>query len=79
MIERYVWEYEVSRYDLLYGEIGERNFICWLHRGGSGGVTLLWTGYLHVTYMMEKMNINKADANNILRFLEGKGHSVGLG
>jgi hypothetical protein len=45
--------------------------------GGAGGSSLVFTDYLHYSYIMEKMNIGIADAAGILKFLEEMGHKVG--
>ena len=39
---------------------------------------MLFSHYLHYTYLMEKMSVNVADAVGILKFLEKKGHDVGF-
>lgn len=66
-----------TRYDLIYGGGGEKSMIGWMRQGGSGGTVMLFTDFLHYTYMMEKLGINIADAVGILKFLELQGHSVG--
>lgn len=77
-VERYDWQPgNGTRYDLLYGNVGSYSFVTWLARGGSAGSTMLFSDFLHYTYMTEKMNINEADAAGILKFLEHKGHQVG--
>ena len=59
-----------TRYHLAHAET-ERGttFIAWLKRGGSGGSCRQFSGYLHITYLMEKMDVNEADARGILAFL----------
>jgi hypothetical protein len=66
-----------SRYDLIYGNIGDKNFLAWMRGGGSGGRCIVWSSYLHCSYLREKLDINLADADGILLFLEKKGHKVG--
>lgn len=66
-----------TRYDLLYGKCGDYHMIAWAGRGGSSGSFMLFSHFLHYTYLMEKMNVNSSDADGILRFLEKMGHDVG--
>ena len=78
MSERYEWcPGNGTRYDLVYNHVGEKTMITWLNRGGSGGTTMLFSHFLHHSYIQEKMKVNVADAVGILKFLERKGHSVG--
>ncbi len=66
-----------TRYDLIYGGGGEKALIAWMHAGGSGGKIMMFTQFLHYSYIMEKMQVNIADAVGILKFLEYHGHDVG--
>lgn len=66
-----------TRYDLIYSGDGSTNLIAWMKFGGSGGRLMLFTDFLHYSYIMEKMQVNIADAVGILKFLELQGHSVG--
>ncbi len=66
-----------TRYDLIYSGDSSKNLIGWLRMGGSGGRMMLFTDFLHYSYIMEKMQINIADAVGILKFLEHQGHYVG--
>ena len=66
-----------TRYDLIYGSGDPYTQIAWLKRGGSGGTLMLFSDFLHYSYIMEKMDINIADAVGILKFLELQGHAVG--
>jgi len=78
MSERYEWcPGNGTRYDLIYGHVGTKCMITWMHKGGSGGTAMLFSQFLHYTYVQEKMQINIADAAGILKFLEHKGHEVG--
>ena len=76
-MKRYEWcPGNGTRYDLLYGKVGNTTFITYM-RYGSGGLTCIVPDYLHYTYLMEKTQINIADAAAILQFLERQGHPVG--
>ncbi len=78
MLGHYDWQPgNGTRYDLYYGAAGKRTFVSWMRLGGAGGISMVFTDYLHYTYMMEKMQINIADAVGILKFLEEMGHKVG--
>jgi hypothetical protein len=78
LTERYDWQPgNGTRYDLVYGEVGSYFLITWLSKGGSAGPTMLFSDFLHYTYMQEKMEINANDTAGILKFLELKGHDVG--
>jgi hypothetical protein len=75
---RYDWQPgNGTRYDLCYGPMGKKTLLTWLRHGGSGGPSIAFFGYLHYSYMMEKMNVGIADAVGILKFLEKMGHEVG--
>ena len=80
MLSRYDWQPgNGTRYDLFYGTTGKnRTLISWMHRGGAGGTTMVFDGFLHYTYIMEKMNVRISDAAGILMFLKEMGHEVGL-
>lgn len=80
MLSRYDWQPgNGTRYDLFYGTTNRnRTLVSWMFRGGAGGKTLLFDGYLHYTYIMEKMDIRIADAVGILMFLKEMGHEVGI-
>ena len=66
-----------TRYHLVHAETERGTFIAWMKRGGSGGESawltggpaMQFSGYLHPTYLMEKMDVNEADARGILSFL----------
>ena len=76
---RYYWEPgNGTRYDLVFGKVGDNNILSWMRLGGSGGKTIVWDGFLHHTYIQEKMDLNEADAHGILSFLEIQGLEVGL-
>ena len=76
--ERYAWSPgNGTRYDLVHTPVGSRTMITWLKRGGSGGTSLMFSDFLHYTYLEEKMEVNTADAVGILMFLERMGHAVG--
>ena len=78
MLNHYDWQPgNGTRYDLYYSRKGDRGFISWMRRGGAGGTAMTFTHYLHYSYIMEKMEINIADAVGILKFLEEMGHDVG--
>jgi hypothetical protein len=82
-VERINWEPgNGTRYDIVYAEdSGGRIYFTWLHRSSSGGGTICFRpgGYLHYTYLMEKMGIRLAgDAAGLLAFLHAKGHTVGM-
>jgi len=72
-----------TRYDLIYGcrqagsdEDRRSEFVVgYLHRN----VMMVFTepGYLHHTYIEEKLGVNVADAVGIMMFLEMMGHAVG--
>ena len=83
MIHEYKWQPgNATNYHLLYGKIKtepERYLLCWQRKGGSGGNSFLWEKqYLHWTYLSEKLDVNEADANGILLFLQKHGHDVGF-
>tara|TARA_R110000824_G_scaffold264869_7_gene453717 strand:- start:1883 stop:2203 length:321 start_codon:yes stop_codon:yes gene_type:complete len=47
--------------------------LCWMVKGGSGGVCMKFSGFLHYTYMVEKMGIaNLADVAGLLAFVDKK-------
>lgn len=78
MMKRYDWQPgNGTRYDLIYGEVGNKNLIGWMRQGGSGGCVMLFSAFLHYSYVMEKMQIGIADAVGILKFLQHQGHEVG--
>jgi len=78
MLNHYDWQPgNGTRYDLYYSKTGSRAFVSWMRRGGAGGTAMAFTHYLHYSYIMEKMEINTADAVGILQFLEEMGHDVG--
>lgn len=66
-----------TRYDLVCAQVGNRTLITWLNKGGSGGTSMLFSEFLHYSYMVEKMGIGIADAIGIMMFLETRGHKVG--
>lgn len=77
-VGRYDWQPgNGTRYDLVYAPVGDRTMITWLRHGGSGGPSLLFSHFLHYSYVTEKMQVNIADAVGILKFLEYQGHDVG--
>lgn len=77
-LRRYDWQPgNGTRYDLLYGRTGGMWLITWLKHGGSAGPAMLFDGYIHYTYLMEKLEVNIADATGILKFLEHQGIKVG--
>ena len=64
-----------TRYDLLFGQEGNRVFLAWLGDGGSRGSCLYATGPVEATHLMKKMDLrNHADANALLGFLASRGH-----
>lgn len=76
--ERYAWcPGNGTRYDLVHTPVGNHTMITWLRMGGSGGISLMFSDFLHYTYLEEKMGVNTADAVGILMFLERMGHAVG--
>lgn len=77
-METYVWEPGNStRYELTFGRWHDgKLFLAWMSNAG-GGKFLVFDGYLHHTYLQEKMSLNTADADAILQFLENRGCSVG--
>jgi hypothetical protein len=78
MMKRFDWQPgNGTRYDLICGQVGDRTMITWMRFGGSGGVTMLFSHFLHYSYILEKMQINIADAVGILMFLESRGYEVG--
>ncbi len=78
MSERYEWcPGNGTRYDLIYDQVGNKTMITWMLRGGSGGTTMLFSHFLHHSYVQEKLQVGVADAVGILKFLEHKGHEVG--
>ena len=78
LIKRYDWQPgNGTRYDLILTNLKGHWLITWLRFGGSGGPSLLFSGYLHYTYVMEKMSVGIADAVAILKFLEFHGVNVG--
>ena len=81
-MSRYIWEPGNStRYDLFYHappRAEDKCLLVWLHKGGSGGTAIMFDGFLHHTYIEEKMGINSTDAAALLLFLEHMGHSVGM-
>lgn len=77
-IGRYDWQPgNGTRYDLLYGKCGDYYMIGWANRHGAGGTFMMFSHFLHYSYLAEKMNVNESDADGILRFLEKMGHDVG--
>ena len=66
-----------TRYDLFYDKKGDKAFIAWMRYGGSAGICMSFSHFLHYTYVEEKMKINTADAVGILKFLQEMGHDVG--
>lgn len=77
MLNHYDWQPgNGTRYDLYYGPAGKKTFVSWMKNAG-GGVSMVFTDYLHYSYLMEKMNVGIADAVGILKFLEEMGHKVG--
>jgi hypothetical protein len=78
-MRQYAWEPgNGTSYNLVYGPLGSKLFLAWMRRGGSGGTCIVWDAFLTHEYLEEKLNINTADANGILLFLEKMGHQVGL-
>lgn len=78
-VGRYDWQPgNGTRYDLVYGKCGDYYMVGWANRHGAGGDFMLFSHFLHYSYLMEKMNVNAADADGILRFLEKMGHEVAL-
>mgnify|MGYP003660329440 FL=1 len=65
-----------ARYHLAYSTNGRGSFIAWMKRGGSGGTCMQFGGGLHVTYLIEKMDIRMGDAVAILCFLKLMGDNV---
>ncbi len=65
-----------ARYHLAYSSNSRGSFIAWMKRGGSGGSCMQFGGYLHSTYLMEKMDIHMGDAVAILCFLKLMGEDV---
>lgn len=82
-MKRFIWEPgNGTRYDLVYGPFAAAGkfLLCWMNKGGNGGTSLIWRSGECVNHghLEEKMNVNAADANGLLLFLESKGHDVGL-
>jgi len=80
-VQRFIYEPgNGTRYDLLFGRADEHLLLVWLHRGGSGGSALHWSGnnFLHWTYLAEKLNAGRADIAALLSFLSQFGIDVGL-
>ena len=81
-MKRYYWEPgNGSRYDLVYGPVDDqRSMVLWLHNGGSGGSALMFDsdGYVHHTYLEEKMDVGAIDGEMICQFLSVMGHAVGI-
>ena len=75
ILERHVWcPGNGTRYDLYHGETNDnpsKIFISWMRHGGSGGYSFAFTRdtFLHYSYIMEKMQLNEADAAGILSFI----------
>jgi len=82
-MKRFIWEPgNATRYDLVYGPFvaAGKFLLCWMNKGGSGGTSFIWRSgeSIHHGYLEEKMDVNTADANGILLFLQSKGHDVSL-
>ena len=85
IVERIYWEPgNASRYDLIFiPDVGHgRWFLAWMRRGGSGGVGMRASHgeFLHINYLMEKMEVrSEGDAHALVAFLVSKGVVRGQG
>ena len=76
-IRRFDWQPgNGTRYDLICGQLGDYTMITWMD-AGAGGTTMLFSHFLHYSYMLEKMRVSISDAVGILMFLESQGYEVG--
>ncbi len=79
-VDWYDWEPgNGTRYSLIYGKINESKFFLCLRLYGLGDrfMVISEPGYLHHTYIEEKLDTNTADAVAVLKFLDLMGHAVG--
>ena len=65
-----------ARYHLVYSSNSRGSFIAWMKRGGSGGTCMQFSGFLHITYLIEKMDVGSGDADAIIGFLRLMGENV---
>jgi len=80
-----VWEFQPgngTRYELIYtSRLRQGRSMISFMRYAAGGICMVFNsdGFLHYTYMMEKMHdIRIADAAAVLEFLQLMGHGVGM-
>jgi len=79
-IDLYTWEPGTGdRYTLLYGRLSPSQYVLAWREYGTGDRWMLISepGYIHHTYIEEKLDANQTDADQILKFLDRMGHAVG--
>ena len=69
----------MTRYDLIYGMLpyhcfpgepdNERFMLTWMKYGGSGGVSIIVSQWVHPTYVAEKMGVGPEDARVLAEFI----------
>ena len=87
---RFDWLHAGTRYDVLYccrlvepcNEDDGKRFVL-IHMNGFGrkyatAFEFTSNSFTHYTYLMEKMDVNIADAMGLLSFLQRMGHRVGF-
>lgn len=79
-LDFYEWEPGTGdRYCLVYGKLSASQYVlAWREHGTADRWMLISEpGYLHHSYVEEKLSANTADAVGIMKFLDLMGHAVG--
>ena len=67
-----------TNYDIIYGKVPyqvgsevkmDRFMLTWMKYGGSGGVSVIVSQWVHPTYVAEKMGVGYEDARVLAEFI----------